>query len=221
VLPVAVELVSVDVVAPVVLVDPLVAPMVLELELGEVELDVELLGEVDDVVLSVEADRDVSVEVELPGVVELLVVLELSGVDDDVLELGEVELPYVEPVPVELVPEVELGLVEELPYVEPVPVELVPDGEVELLGLVDVLPYVELVPDEVELVSELLVPLVLDDGLVEDVVLRLPLVLSFVVLGLVLELVLPYVLPVLLVLPLVEPDAVADVSLVEGEVDEP
>jgi hypothetical protein len=114
-LPVAVELVSVDVVAPVVLVDPLVAPIVLELELGELELDVELLGEVDEVVLSVDAERDASVEVELPGVVELLVVLDASGVDDEVLELGDVELPYVEPAPVELAPEVELGLVEELP----------------------------------------------------------------------------------------------------------
>jgi hypothetical protein len=85
----------VELVAPVVLVDSLVAPIVLEGDVVEVE--VELLG----VVLSVEAAREVSVE-------ELGVLVE-SGVDVAVLELGAEDTPYVE-----LVPDVEeeLGLVE-------------------------------------------------------------------------------------------------------------
>jgi hypothetical protein len=80
------------VVAPVVLVDSLVAPIVLE---GDV-VEVELLG----VVASVDAARDVSVE--------LLGVLVELGVDVAVLELGAEETPYVELVPDE---DVELGLV--------------------------------------------------------------------------------------------------------------
>ena len=87
---------SVEVVAPVVLVDPLVAPIVLELdELGDV-LDVALLGDV-----------LVSVEVELLG--EVLA---------ELLELGLAVVPYVELVPgddVVSVELVELGLVEDVP----------------------------------------------------------------------------------------------------------
>ena len=93
-LEVADALVSVEVVAPVVLVDPLVAPIVLELdELGDV-LDVVLLGDV-----------LMSVEVVLLGVLELL-------------ELGLVVVPYVELVPgddVVSVELVELGLVVDVP----------------------------------------------------------------------------------------------------------
>jgi hypothetical protein len=76
---VAVRLISVEDVAPVVLVDSLVAPIVLEGEV--VDVVVELLG----VVLSVVAARD--------GSVELLAVLVVSGVDVAVLELGVVEVP--------------------------------------------------------------------------------------------------------------------------------
>jgi len=97
-------LVSVDVVAPVVLVDPLVAPIVLELdELGDV-LDVEALG---DVLLSVEAEREASVELVVPlklPVLEVSVEVELLGEPLlELLELGLVVLPYVELVPDELV----------------------------------------------------------------------------------------------------------------------
>jgi hypothetical protein len=88
-----VELVSVEVVAPVVLVDSLVTPIVLE---GDV-VEVELLG----VVLSVVAVRDGSVEevlVESGVLVAVLDVLELGVVVDgyvDVVELGLVELEVV------------------------------------------------------------------------------------------------------------------------------
>jgi len=97
-------LVSVDVVAPVVLVDPLVAPIVLELDkLGDV-LDVEALG---DVLLSVEAEREASVELVVPlklPVLEVSVEVELLGEPLlELLELGLVVLPYVELVPDELV----------------------------------------------------------------------------------------------------------------------
>jgi hypothetical protein len=73
---------SVEVVAPVVLVDSLVTPIVLE---GEV----------------VDGARD--------GSVELLGVLVESGVEVAVLEVGADDTPYVELVPDD---EVELGLVE-------------------------------------------------------------------------------------------------------------
>jgi hypothetical protein len=75
----AVRLVSVEDVAPVVLVDSLVAPIVLEGEV--VVVAVELLG----VVVSVVAARD--------GSVELLEVLVVSGVEVAVLELGVVAVP--------------------------------------------------------------------------------------------------------------------------------
>jgi hypothetical protein len=107
-----VGLVSVEVVAPVVLVDPLVAPIVLEVDvLGEV-LDVALLG---DVLLSVEAEREASVELVVPLrplVLELSDVEALGEVLVELLELGLEVLPYVELVPGELV---ELGLVELVP----------------------------------------------------------------------------------------------------------
>ena len=84
----AVALVSVEDVAPVVLVEPLVAPMVLE-EVGDV-FGMELLGEV----LSVAADRDASVEfVALlmePLVVEVSVEVELG--EELALMLVSVEL---------------------------------------------------------------------------------------------------------------------------------
>lgn len=119
-------LVSVEVVAPVVLVDSLVAPIVLEDEMpGDgVDVAVELLG----VVLSVDAARDVSVE--------LLGVLVESGVEVAVLDLGAEDVPYVELVPGDVV---ELGLVEleVVPYVEPGWVELVELGSVFDVGLVD------------------------------------------------------------------------------------
>ena len=69
----SVRLVSVEVVAPVVLVDSLVTPMVLE---GDV-VEVELLG----VVLSVDAARDGSVEAVLVELGVLVAVLELGVVD--------------------------------------------------------------------------------------------------------------------------------------------
>jgi hypothetical protein len=144
---VAVRPVSVAVVAPVVLVEPLVAPIVLLVDallLGYVELE---LG---DVLVSVDAARDESVELVLLGDV-LLVVEDVSGVV--LLELGVVELPYVELVPVVPVDALLLGLVDDvvfklplvlscvvlvllgllLPYVEPL--EL--DGEVEEVELLD------------------------------------------------------------------------------------
>jgi hypothetical protein len=145
---VAVRPVSVAVVAPVVLVEPLVAPIVLLVDallLGYVELE---LG---DVLVSVDAARDESVELVLLGDV-LLVVEDVSG--DVLLELGVVELPYVELVPVVPVDALLLGLVDDvvfklplvlscvvlvllglllLPYVEPL--EL--DGEVEEVELLD------------------------------------------------------------------------------------
>lgn len=82
-------LVSVEVVAPVVLVDSLVTPIVLE---GDV-VEVELLG----VVLSVDAARDGSVEDVLVESGVLVAVLELGVVDGyvDVVELGLVELEVV------------------------------------------------------------------------------------------------------------------------------
>jgi len=90
-----VGLVPVEVVAPVVLVDPLVAPIVLEVdELGDV--------------LSVAVERDASVELEISVEGELL------GVREELLELG-LEVPlYVELVPADVVgsEELELGLVE-------------------------------------------------------------------------------------------------------------
>jgi hypothetical protein len=84
-----VVLVSVEVVAPVVLVDSLVTPIVLE---GDV-VEVELLG----VVLSVDAARDGSVEGVLVESGVLVAVLELGVVDGyvDVVELGLVELEVV------------------------------------------------------------------------------------------------------------------------------
>jgi hypothetical protein len=145
---VAVRPVSVAVVAPVVLVEPLVAPIVLLVDallLGYVELE---LG---DVLVSVDAARDESVELVVLGDV-LLVVEDVSG--DVLLELGVVELPYVELVPVVPVDALLLGLVDDvvfklplvlscvvlvllglllLPYVEPL--EL--DGEVEEVELLD------------------------------------------------------------------------------------
>jgi len=92
-LEVAEGVVSMDVVAPVVLVDPLVAPIVLELdEPGDV-LDVELLG---DVLLSVEAERAVSVELVVPlepVVLEVSVDGDVLGEVLELLELGVDVLP--------------------------------------------------------------------------------------------------------------------------------
>jgi hypothetical protein len=79
-----VALVSVEVVAPVALVDSLVIPIVLE---GDV-VEVVLLG----VVLSVVAGRDGSVEEELVESGVLVAVLELGVVVDGYVELGLVEL---------------------------------------------------------------------------------------------------------------------------------
>ena len=107
--PIADSLVCVDVVAPVMLVDSLVAPIVLE---GEVlgDVSVELLG----IVRSVDAARD--------GSVELLDVLVESGVDVAVLELGAEDTPYVELVPDG---EVELGLVDAVVFRLPLVVSVV------------------------------------------------------------------------------------------------
>jgi hypothetical protein len=79
-----VALVSVEVVAPVALVDSLVTPIVLE---GDV-VEVVLLG----VVLSVVAARDGSVEEVLVESGVLVAVLELGVVVDGYVELGLVEL---------------------------------------------------------------------------------------------------------------------------------
>lgn len=110
--PIADSLVCVDVVAPVMLVDSLVAPIVLEGEvLGDVgDVSVELL----DIVRSVDAARD--------GSVELLGVLVESGVDVAVLELGAEDTPYVELVPDG---EVELGLVDAVVFRLPLVVSVV------------------------------------------------------------------------------------------------
>lgn len=144
-LPVALLLVS-EALAPVVLVDALVAPIVLLLE---VSLLAEELGEV--------------LEEVLLGVV-LLTLEVLGSLERDVVSV-ELDIPLVEDV-------VSVGEVLLL--------------EVVLLEGLLVLPYVELVPlDPIALVLPawlLLVVSVLDVGLVEAVVFRLPLVFSFVVL---------------------------------------
>jgi hypothetical protein len=108
-----------------VLVEPLVAPMVLE-ELGDV-LDVELLGEV---LLSVDAAREASV-LELLRSVEVLKL----GLEE-VVELGDVDVvPYVELVPA----------VDDVVSVELVELELVELGLVELGLELDVGPVDDVV----------------------------------------------------------------------------